>query len=124
MYPLTCPDNKKHDFQDDPDDADKFICSSCGMAYEKFIEEEKKVESLKELIKQIAYFTNGGSPELFTQAFMDAMNETHNTIQQNFFRSLAMAISKMIDIHTDLRNAATKEWCIEVSKISQNFPHI
>jgi len=124
MYPLTCPDDKKHDFQEDPNDLSRFICTSCGVIYERFVEEEEKLENLKNLIKQIAFFTNKGSSEIFTQAFIGAMYETHNTIQQNFFRSLAMAISNMKDIPSDLRNAAAKEWCAEVSKIPKNFPRI
>ena len=126
MYPLTCPDGNEHDFKGDSNSPDLFTfkCSVCGVKYDTFQDEEEKVESLKNMIKEVVNSTNGISSELFVDTFMKVMHETHRTIQQRFFKSLAEAIIKMQEMPKDLRNAFTVEWCKEVSKIPQNFPLI
>jgi hypothetical protein len=82
------------------------------------------MRELKESTKVIINYTNGGDADLLAEAMLEAMHETHRTIQQNFFRGLVKFISKMAGMPVDPRNQACVEWCKSASNINTNFPII
>jgi len=123
MYPLTCPNGDFHDFNPSAG-SDDYVCTGCGITFDAFNKADNRMRELKEEIKNIVCYSNNGDVDLFSEAMMGAMHETHRTIQQNFFRGLVKFISKMKDMPVDPRNQACVEWCKEVSKIKTEFPII
>jgi len=122
MFPLTCDDGQEHDFKSAGEE--EYVCSNCNLSYDDYADARDKLIALKDKIKELTQFVNGGSHEFLAEAFYEAMRETHRTIQQNFFRSMVSFIGKMKDMGVDARNEACVAWCQEVSKIESNFPRI
>lgn len=123
MYPLTCSNGDPHDFQTS-ENSEEYICTRCGISFDEYSKADDKVREVKEAIKKIAEYSNGGDADIFSEAMFQAMHETHRTIQQNFFRGLVKFIGKMADMPTDPRNKACVDWCKEASKIEAGFPLI
>lgn len=124
MFPITCPDGSQHEFETPAADANGFVCKGCNTDYDDYQKACDKLNKLKEQIKAVVDFTNGGDTDLFATALFETMNETHRTLQQNFFRGLILFIDKMKDMPTDLRNEACVAWCKKVAATDCFLPHI
>jgi hypothetical protein len=123
MFPLTCPNGDPHDFQTS-ENSEEYVCTECGTSFETYNKADDRVREIKEAIKKVAEYSNGGDADIFSEAMLQAMHETHRTIQQNFFRGLVKFIDKMKDMPTDPRNQACVGWCREASRIDSRFPII
>lgn len=124
MYPLTCPNGKDHSFEPKPEDSNQYVCTDCGIDYPAYETQKKKIEELKGNFKSIVDYTNGGDPQLFSEALYEVMRETHRTLQQNYIRSMIAFFTKMQQMPTDPRNEACVEWCKDVSKLDRYLPTI
>jgi hypothetical protein len=123
MYPLTCRDGKDHIFENTLNNG-LYPCAKCGLSYNEYLKYDNLRAVLKKDTKELVDSVNGGTPEFLAEAMLEAMLETHRTLQQNFFRGLVLFMNKMKDMPTDLRNEACVEWCKTVSKIEANFPRV
>jgi|WetSurMetagenome_2_1015567.scaffolds.fasta_scaffold1011061_1 hypothetical protein len=124
MYPFTCPNEQDHTFALKLGSQTEYVCSYCGVEYSAYELQVKKLDDLKDSMRKIVNYTNGGDVHLFAEALYGVMRETHRTLQQNFIRGVITFINQMQKMPTDPRNEACVEWCKEVSNINAYLPVI
>ena len=84
--------------------------------------DEKDTQAVEELFDRL---NKGNMGFAVAGALIAHLKREHRTLQQNFFRAIGEVIEWYAEeAQTDLRNQASKEWCIAVNKAALDRPFL
>ena len=84
-----------------------------------------KVTKMKDAMDQVIREVNVmGGEEDMAQGMVEALQGSHRTLQQTFFRVFSQAMKEYQNTETDLRNAAAVDYAKAISATDYHFPYI
>ncbi len=89
------------------------------------IQSTKRVTATREAMIELVNAMNvmGGDKD-FAQGIFEGLSQQHRTLQQDFMRAFASAMTQYAENNFDLRNEASVEFAKRIVSMEQYFPSV